>query len=162
MLGSRLTDVSREQFAGEVWGKTALLTRGASDFSDLFSADAVDELISRRGLRSPFLRVAKDGATLPVASFTAGAGVGATVSDQLDDTALWRHFRDGGECPGGANVRIEFVPGRKGEVVPPREAMSREERREVRDEWNARPVTRTRGGSVRVEYTPPPGSGKRR
>lgn len=73
-----------------------------------------------------------------------------------------RHFRDGGECPGGANVRIEFVPGRKGEIVPPRAAMSREERREVRDEWNARPVTRTRGGSVRVEYTPPPGSGKRR
>lgn len=95
MLESRLTDVSREEFAAEVWGKKALLTRGASDFSDLFSADAVDELISRRGLRSPFLRVAKDGATLPVASFTAGAGVGATISDQLDDTALWRHFRDG-------------------------------------------------------------------
>lgn len=95
MLESRLTDVSREEFAAEVWRKKALLTRGASDFSDLFSADAVDELISRRGLRSPFLRVAKDGATLPVASFTAGAGVGATISDQLDDTALWRHFRDG-------------------------------------------------------------------
>ncbi len=40
--------------------------------------------------------------------------------------------------------------------------MSREERRTVRDEWNARPVTPTRGKSVLVEYTPPPGSGKRR
>lgn len=95
MLESRLIEVDREEFAAQVWGKKALLTRGASDFSDLFSADAVDELISRRGLRSPFLRVAKDGATLPVASFTAGAGVGATITDQLDDTALWRHFRDG-------------------------------------------------------------------
>jgi len=73
-----------------------------------------------------------------------------------------RHFREGGECQGGANVRIQFVPGRKGEIVPPRAAMSREERRGVREEWNARPVTRTRGGSVRAEYTPPPGSGKRR
>lgn len=95
MLESRLIEVSREEFSTEVWGMKALLTRGASDFSDLFSADAVDELISRRGLRSPFLRVAKDGATLPVGSFTAGAGVGATITDQLDDTALWRHFRDG-------------------------------------------------------------------
>ena len=95
VLASRLIDVGREEFAAEVWGRKALLTRGASDFSDLFSSAAVDELISRRGLRSPFLRVAKDGATLPVSSFTSGAGVGATIGDQLDDTALWRHFRDG-------------------------------------------------------------------
>lgn len=95
VLASRLIDVGREEFATEVWGRKALLTRGASDFSDLFSSAAVDELISRRGLRSPFLRVAKDGATLPVSSFTSGAGVGATIGDQLDDTALWRHFRDG-------------------------------------------------------------------
>ena len=72
-----------------------MLTRRASDFSDLFSADAVDELISRRGLRTPFLRVAKDGATLPESSFTSPAGVGATISDQLDDTALSRAFADG-------------------------------------------------------------------
>ncbi len=65
------------------------------DFSDLFSADAVDELISRRGLRTPFLRVAKEGTTFPDSSFTAPAGVGATISDQLDDTALWRKFADG-------------------------------------------------------------------
>ncbi|MDO5662259.1 MAG: cupin domain-containing protein [Brachybacterium sp.] len=95
VLESRLIDISRDVFAEDVWGQRALLTRGASDFSDVFSADAVDELISRRGLRSPFLRVAKDGATLPTSSFTSGAGVGATITDQLDDTALWRHFRDG-------------------------------------------------------------------
>lgn len=73
-----------------------------------------------------------------------------------------RHGRETGECPGGANVRIGFVPGRKGEVIPKRAAMSREERRAVRDEWDARPVTPTRGHSVMVENTPPPGSGKRR
>ncbi|WP_435298164.1 cupin domain-containing protein [Streptomyces sp. YPW6] len=95
ILPSRLTGLSREEFARDVWGRTASLTREASDFSDIFSPSAVDELISRRGLRTPFLRVAKDGATLPSSSFTAPAGVGATVADQLDDTALWRAFADG-------------------------------------------------------------------
>lgn len=95
VLEARLIDIGRERFARDVWGRAPLLTRRAGGFSDLFSADAVDELISRRGLRTPFLRVAKDGSTLPDSSFTAPAGVGATISDQLDDTALWRRFADG-------------------------------------------------------------------
>ncbi|GAA3113609.1 cupin domain-containing protein [Streptomyces rectiviolaceus] len=95
VLKTRLTGLSQEEFAREVWARTALLTRRASDFSDLFSAGAVDELTSRRGLRTPFLRVAKDGSTLPESSFTSPAGVGATIGDQLDDTALWRMFADG-------------------------------------------------------------------
>ncbi|MFF8554948.1 JmjC domain-containing protein [Streptomyces sp. NPDC015501] len=95
ILESRLTSLGREEFARDVWGRTAALTRGADDFSDVFSTAAVDELISRRGLRTPFLRVAKDGSTLPESSFTAPAGVGATVADQLDDTALWRAFEGG-------------------------------------------------------------------
>ncbi|MGW6274088.1 cupin domain-containing protein [Streptomyces sp. NPDC055060] len=95
VLETRLTGLSRDDFARDFWARTALLTRGASDFSDLFSADAVDELIARRGLRTPFLRVAKDGSTLPDASFISPAGVGATIGDQLDDTALWRLFADG-------------------------------------------------------------------
>ncbi|MFI7386174.1 cupin domain-containing protein [Streptomyces sp. NPDC049813] len=95
VLEARLTGLGREEFARDIWARVPLLARGASDFSDLFSASAVDELVSRRGLRTPFLRVAKDGATLPDASFTAPAGVGATVGDQLDDTALWRSFADG-------------------------------------------------------------------
>ncbi|MET9494175.1 cupin domain-containing protein [Streptomyces sp. NPDC006552] len=95
VLEARLTGLAREEFARDVWAREPLLARGASDFSDLFSAAAVDELIARRGLRTPFLRVAKDGATLPETSFTAPAGVGATVADQLDDTALWRSFADG-------------------------------------------------------------------
>lgn len=95
VLETRLINVGRERFAAEIWGRTALLTRSASDFSDLFSADSVDELISRRGLRTPFLRVAKGGTTFPDSSFTSPAGVGATIGDQLDDTALWRKLADG-------------------------------------------------------------------
>ncbi|MFF5387737.1 cupin domain-containing protein [Streptomyces sp. NPDC013012] len=95
VLEARLTHLGREEFARDVWGRVPLLTRGAGDFSDLFSASAVDELVSRRGLRTPFLRVAKNGSTLPESAFTSSGGVGATVADQLDDTALWRSFADG-------------------------------------------------------------------
>ncbi|MBT2585110.1 cupin domain-containing protein [Arthrobacter sp. ISL-95] len=95
VLETRLIDIGLDKFASDVWGRTALLSRGVSNFSDVFSAGAVDELISRRGLRTPFLRVAKGGSTLPESSFTSPAGVGATIPDQLDDTALWRKFADG-------------------------------------------------------------------
>jgi len=87
--------VCAAEFADDYWGTEALLTRAADHYADLFSAGAVDELISRRGLRTPFLRMAQNGATLPDSSFTAGAGVGATITDQVDDTAVWRHFAGG-------------------------------------------------------------------
>ncbi|MEU6814432.1 cupin domain-containing protein [Streptomyces sp. NPDC046860] len=95
ILEGRLTGLSPGDFARDVWSRTALLTRGAGDFSDVLDAGAVDELLSRRGLRTPFLRVARDGNVLPETSYTSSGGVGATVSDQLDDTALMRLFADG-------------------------------------------------------------------
>ena len=64
-------------------------------FTDLLSAEAVDELVSNRGLRTPFLRVAKDGTTLPDQGFTAPGGVGAGVADQVSDDKLVRLFADG-------------------------------------------------------------------
>ncbi len=88
-------DIPLPTFADEHWAARALLTRDADDYRDLFSAAAVDELLSERGLRTPFLRMAKDGSTLAERSFTSGAGVGATIADQLDDTAVWRQFADG-------------------------------------------------------------------
>ena len=64
-------------------------------FDDLLTTRDVDDLLSRRGLRTPFLRVARDGHTLADADFTRGGGVGAGVTDQLDDTALLRLFAEG-------------------------------------------------------------------
>ncbi len=61
----------------------------------MFSADAVDELVSTRGLRTPFLRMARAGATLAERDFTASGGVGATVADQLSDDKLLRAFAEG-------------------------------------------------------------------
>ncbi|MFF8835868.1 cupin domain-containing protein [Streptomyces sp. NPDC015130] len=95
VLETRLIGLTYEEFARDIWGRAPLLTRGVDDFSDLFSASAVDELVSRRGLRTPFLRVAKGGSTAPDSSFTSPGGVGASVADQLDDTALWRSFAGG-------------------------------------------------------------------
>ncbi|HET7477148.1 MAG TPA: cupin domain-containing protein [Dermatophilaceae bacterium] len=95
---SRLVNLDPEKFADTVWGREPLLSPAASlpaSFEDLFSEDAVDELVSSRGLRTPFLRVAKDGKTLPAAAFTAAGGAGAGVADQVSDDKLLRLFDDG-------------------------------------------------------------------
>ena len=85
-------------FAADTWGRSPLLTRAADlpgDLGDLFSEDAVDALVSTHGLRTPFLRVAKDGTTLANRAFTSGGGVGAGIADQADDTRLTSLFADG-------------------------------------------------------------------
>jgi lysine-specific demethylase/histidyl-hydroxylase NO66 len=94
----RLIAVPVDEFASEYWGSAPLLSRAAdlpSGFGDLFSNDAVDELVSRRGLRTPFLRVAKNGVTLPDSAFTASGGTGAGIADQVSDGQLLRLFADG-------------------------------------------------------------------
>ena len=81
------------------WGRQPLLRtveeRGGDGFGDVFSLAAVDELVSRRGLRTPFLRVARDGATLADREFTAGGGIGAAIADQVSEDKLLRLFADG-------------------------------------------------------------------
>jgi ribosomal protein L16 Arg81 hydroxylase len=89
-----LGGTSVAEFADAYWGRRPLRA-SAGDVSDLFSAAAVDELISVRGLRAPFLRVAKDGRTFADREFTSGGGVGATVGDQVNDDLVWRHFEAG-------------------------------------------------------------------
>jgi hypothetical protein len=94
----RLIAVPLDEFACHYWGSRPLLSRAAdlpSGFGDLFTNDAVDELVSRRGLRTPFLRVAKNGSTLADSAFTAGGGTGAGIADQVSDDKLLRLFTDG-------------------------------------------------------------------
>lgn len=95
---SRLVSVGVPEFAERYWSATPLLSRAGdlpAGFDDLFSPAAVDELVSTRGLRTPFLRMARDGTTLPERSFTRGGGIGAAVPDQASDDAVLRHFSDG-------------------------------------------------------------------
>ena len=94
-LGRLVDDVA--SFAQVTWGQEPGLYAAADPdaFADLLSEAAVDELLSRRGLRTPFLRVAKDGATLGNAAFTAPGGVGAGIADQVSDDRLAALFADG-------------------------------------------------------------------
>ena len=94
LFGSDLEPLRR------AWGREALLEsldeRDAGDaFADLFSPEAVDQLIAERGLRAPFLRIAKSGSALPDAQFTAPGGVGAGVPDQVSEDKVRRLFADG-------------------------------------------------------------------
>jgi bifunctional lysine-specific demethylase and histidyl-hydroxylase NO66 len=92
---------STDSFAREVWSRTPLLsTHEALDatptaFGDLFSLDAVDELLSRRGLRTPFIRIAKDGSVVPERRYTRGGGTGALIGDQVADDRVLSLFADG-------------------------------------------------------------------
>ena len=54
---SSLVALDRATFAERHWGRRPLLTRAAERPHDptLFGPDAVDELLARRALRTPFL-----------------------------------------------------------------------------------------------------------
>ena len=86
-----------EEFARAHWGRAPLLTR-ADELpppTHGFGPDAVDALLSSRALRTPFLRMARDGSTLDASSFTAGGGVGATIGDQVSEDKVLREFAAG-------------------------------------------------------------------
>jgi ribosomal protein L16 Arg81 hydroxylase len=95
---ARLIAVDRDEFASQYWGQQPLLTPAADirgRFAELLDANAIDELVSQRGLRTPFLRVAKNGATLTDKAFTAPGGVGAGIADQVSEDRLLRLFAEG-------------------------------------------------------------------
>ncbi|MEO6998084.1 MAG: cupin domain-containing protein [Terracoccus sp.] len=95
---SRVVAVPPDDFANRYWGCDPLVSRAddlPGSVDQLFSVAAVDELVSQRGLRAPFLRVAKNGTTYGDRDFTEGGGVGATVADQVSDDKLLRLFAGG-------------------------------------------------------------------
>ena len=91
---ARCVAVEPAKFAAAHWGRGPLLSRAAElpnpyGFTDLLSPADADELLSRRGLRTPFLRVAKNGQLVPAARYTGGGGAGAEIDDQvLDEKVL--------------------------------------------------------------------------
>ena len=102
----RCVDLAPDLFAGTVWGREAHLSPRESlpaPFDDLLSLEAADHLVSRQGLRTPFLRIAKDGVTLPASRFTRPGGVGATIGDQIGDDQLTRLFA------GGATIVLQAL-----------------------------------------------------
>jgi lysine-specific demethylase/histidyl-hydroxylase NO66 len=97
---SRAIAVEPAKFAAAYWGHAPLLSRaaelaGPTGFTDLLSPDAVDELLSRRGLRTPFLRVARQGKVLPPGRFAGSGGIGAEVADQVTDDKVMQLYAEG-------------------------------------------------------------------
>jgi lysine-specific demethylase/histidyl-hydroxylase NO66 len=110
----RCTHLEPDAFAQRIWGQDASLSTREQlprGFGDLFDLDTVDRLVSRQGLRTPFLRVAKDGETFPASRFTRGGGVGATINDQVDDAALTRLYS------GGATLVLQGLHRTHGPLV---------------------------------------------
>ncbi|MEV5694692.1 cupin domain-containing protein [Micromonospora globbae] len=97
---ARCVAVEPAKFAAAHWGRTPLLSRAdelpnRAGFTDLFSPDDADELLSRRGLRTPFLRIAKDGELVPPARWTGGGGAGAEIGDQVLDERVLEQYAAG-------------------------------------------------------------------
>ena len=72
---ARLIAVDRDEFASVLGAATVAVTgrRSPPRVHQLLDANAIDELVSQRGLRTPFLRVAKNGTTLADKAFTRPA-----------------------------------------------------------------------------------------
>jgi bifunctional lysine-specific demethylase and histidyl-hydroxylase NO66 len=97
---ARCVAVEPAKFAAGYWGRAPLLSpaaelAGPGGFLDLLSPADADELLSRRGLRTPFLRVAKQGEVLPPARFTGPGGSGAEVPDQVIDEKVLALYAQG-------------------------------------------------------------------
>jgi ribosomal protein L16 Arg81 hydroxylase len=95
---SRCINIGTDRFASEYWGVKPLLSPADSlgrDFSDLFSSEAVDELVSSHGLRTPFMRMAIEGQVLAKEKFTSSGGFGAEISDQVSSEKVLAQFAAG-------------------------------------------------------------------
>jgi len=91
----RCVACTSDEFVTKHWARAPLVTRARGDFNDLLSAAAVDELVSTRGLRTPFARMAKDGRVLDRSKFTRGGGAGASINDQVADDRVLALLDDG-------------------------------------------------------------------
>jgi ribosomal protein L16 Arg81 hydroxylase len=95
---SRCVAADPEAFAKEHWGCRPLLSRAEAlprDFSDLLSAEMVDELIAERGVRGPFIRLAREGDVLAKDCYLGPAGFGAEMRDQVDSAKVLNEFASG-------------------------------------------------------------------
>jgi ribosomal protein L16 Arg81 hydroxylase len=102
---ARCIRVTPEEFGNTYWGKRPLLSRAGDPrpgpatsgklFDDLITVADVDELVSRRGLRTPFLRMARGGRVLNARDYTGPGGAGAEVADQALDERVLAGFADG-------------------------------------------------------------------
>jgi ribosomal protein L16 Arg81 hydroxylase len=95
---SRCIATDPHTFGTEYWGRRPLLSGSGAlprDFGDLLSPDTVDELIAERGVRGPFIRLAKEGDVLAKNCYLGPAGFGAEMPDQVDSAKVLTQFAAG-------------------------------------------------------------------
>ncbi|MGV9710112.1 cupin domain-containing protein [Gordonia sp. NPDC003424] len=95
---SRCIAVDADSFATQFWGRRPLHSRATTlprGFDDLLSSDDVDELISERGVRTPFIRMARDGDLVARDCYVGPAGFGAEMPDQIDSAKVLKQFAAG-------------------------------------------------------------------
>jgi ribosomal protein L16 Arg81 hydroxylase len=95
---SRAVATDPQTFATEYWGRRPLLSAAHTlprDFGDLLSSTTVDELIAERGVRAPFIRLAKEGDVLAKDCYLGPAGFGAEMPDQVDSAKVLAQFTAG-------------------------------------------------------------------
>ena len=108
---SRCVATDPQVFAAQYWGRRPLLSRSGAlprDFTDLLSPSTVDELIAERGVRAPFVRMAKHGDVLARECYVGSAGFGAEMPDQVDSAKVLSHGRRSGSPDAGQ--RLHFPP----------------------------------------------------
>ncbi|MGV0642921.1 cupin domain-containing protein [Mycolicibacterium sp. XJ879] len=127
---SRCIATDAGSFATQYWGRRPLLSRSGAlprDFSDLLSPSAVDELIAQRGVRAPFIRMARNGDLLDRECYLGPAGFGAEIADQVDSDKVLTEFASGATIVLQGLHRlwppvIEFVRGVVDDVGHPTQA----------------------------------------
>ncbi|MCU1481175.1 MAG: cupin [Subtercola sp.] len=85
-------------FDRDYWAVRPLLSTASelpAGFDDLFSAEAADDLISQRALRTPFMRMALEGSVLNASKYTAPGGFGAEIGDQVSSEKVLAEFAAG-------------------------------------------------------------------
>ncbi|MGW0455694.1 cupin domain-containing protein [Gordonia sputi] len=95
---SRCIAIDPDTFARDHWGRRPLLSRSDAlprDFDDFLSPRSVDELIAERGVRAPFIRMAKEGGLVGKENYLGPAGFGAEMPDQVDSAKVLAQFASG-------------------------------------------------------------------
>ena len=73
-----------DRFAADHWGRRPMVRRGAGSFDDLLSIDDVEHLLVATA-RKPTFRLVRDGAPLPIDSYTTSVRMGGTTIDDAAD-----------------------------------------------------------------------------
>ncbi len=85
-------------FFADVWSKRPLLAERRDDaaFGDLFSMEAVDRILAGTFPRRPGIRLVKDGAELPAASYVRTVSLGSEwLRDVIDPGRVYDAFENG-------------------------------------------------------------------